>query len=235
MPSQPYYPRRETDQIPWLNNYKTKIATHGSALGLSVPEITATQADLTYYVWLLGTWYPQVEQDLREATAYKKLVANGGVPNLSPIAAPVATTFPIPPAPNPTVVGVLKRLFAQVTRFKTSSGYNDVIGQDLQVIGTDSPDTHAFPEFTAQVEDGPSCQCARMNFTKFGHAGVYIESRRNGGAWEFLAIDTEKPYIDNRPLLVSGHAETREYRMRFWDGGEPNGDWTPVQKVSIGV
>ena len=26
-----------------------------------------------------------------------------------------------------------------------------------------------------------------------------------------------------------------EYRMRFWDAGEPNGDWSAVQKVMVGV
>ncbi len=233
MPAQPYFPRREPDQIPWLNNYKTKIATHGATVGVTAPEIAATQADLTFYVWLLEIWHPQVEQDTREATAYKKLVANGGVPNLSPIPVPTGTLFPSPPAPQP--VGILKRLFAQIARLKTSAGYNEMIGQDLQIIGTESADTHLFPDFTTTVEDGPTCQCARLDFTKFGHEGVYIESRRNGGAWEFLAIDTKKPYLDARPLLVNGQAETREYRMRFWDGGEPNGDWTAVQKASIGV
>lgn len=234
MAVQPYYPRREPDQIPWLNNYRVKIATHGATVGLTAGEITATQNDLTFYGWLLETWHPQVTQDGREATAYKKLIAQGGVPNVSPIAVPIGTVFPSPPAPAPVLPGVLKRLFAQVTRLKTSAGYNDMIGQDLEVIGAEAVDTHLFPEFNVQVEDGPSCQCARLEFTKFGHAGVYVESRRNAGAWEFLAIDTLKPYVDQRPLLVSGQAEAREYRMRFWDAGESNGDWSPVQKASIG-
>lgn len=235
MPDQPYYPRRQPEQIVWLNNYKVKIAIHGTTVGLSAGDITATQADLTFYIWLLEVWYPQVEQDLREATAYKKLVANGGVPNLSPIPVPVGTVFPSPPAPPPQLVGILKRLFLQIAHLKTHAGYNETIGQDLKIIGTESEAEHPVPEFKTTVEDGPECQCARLDFIKHGHDGVYIESRRNGGPWEFLAIDTRKPYLDARPLLVSGQAEMREYRMRFWDGGEPNGDWTPVQKVSVGV
>ena len=66
-----------------------------------------------------------------------------------------------------------------------------------------------------------------------GHQGVYLESRRNNGAWEFLAIDTESPYDDERALLVPDTPETREYRLRFWDKGTPNGDWSPVQKVTV--
>ncbi len=47
------------------------------------------------------------------------------------------------------------------------------------------------------------------------------------------AIDTESPYMDERPLLVAATPEVREYRMRFWDKGTPNGDWTDVVKVTV--
>ena len=33
--------------------------------------------------------------------------------------------------------------------------------------------------------------------------GVYIESRRGTGVCEFLAIDTESPYEDERPLVAA--------------------------------
>jgi hypothetical protein len=36
-----------------------------------------------------------------------------------------------------------------------------------------------------------------------------------------------------RPLLVAGQPEVRECRMRFWDQGTPNGDWTDVVKVTV--
>ena len=39
--------------------------------------------------------------------------------------------------------------------------------------------------------------------------------------------------LDERPLLVPGTPEVREYRMRFWDKGTPNGDWTDVVKVTV--
>ena len=39
--------------------------------------------------------------------------------------------------------------------------------------------------------------------------------------------------MDERPLLQAGTPEVREYRMRFWDKGPPNGDWTDVVKVTV--
>ena len=44
-----------------------------------------------------------------------------------------------------------------------------------------------------------------------------------------------KPYTGDRPLLVPSTAETREYRLRWWDKGEANGDWSPVQKLTVGA
>ncbi len=38
--------------------------------------------------------------------------------------------------------------------------------------------------------------------------------------------------MDERPLLQAGTPEVREYGMRFWDQGPPNGDWTDAVKVS---
>ena len=49
------------------------------------------------------------------------------------------------------------------------------------------------------------------------------------------AIDTETLYVDERPLLVAGTPEVREYRLRFWDKGTPNGDWTPVDKTTVAL
>jgi hypothetical protein len=238
MPNQPFFPKKESAQIPWCNNYRIKIATHGATCGLSPTDILGIQDDLKYYVWVIEKWNPAIQKDAEEATAYKRLIAGGGVPGMSPVAAPAGSTFTGVDAP-PTLVapGVLGRLFDQISRVKASAGYKlnpQMIGQDLGIIGAADTAEHPVPEFKLKVETGPGCQCVRIDFTKFGHAGVWIESRRNGGAWEFLAVDSEKPYLDERPLLASPAAETREYRLRFWDD-VPNGDWSPVQKVTVGA
>ena len=42
-------------------------------------------------------------------------------------------------------------------------------------------------------------------------------------------MSNKKPYVDRRELLVANTAETREYRLRWWDDGE----WGPVKGVSV--
>ncbi len=117
---------------------------------------------------------------------------------------------------------------------KLSGAYTDAIGTDLGIVGSEDTGSQTVPKFLIAIEQGDGCQCARLTFYKYGHMGVYIESRRGASAlFEFLAIDTESPYEDKRPLLVAGQPEVREYRMRFWDKGTPNGDWTDVQRVTV--
>jgi len=33
--------------------------------------------------------------------------------------------------------------------------------------------------------------------------------------------------------FAANASETRDYCLRFWDKGAPNGDWSPVQKVTV--
>jgi hypothetical protein len=65
--------------------------------------------------------------------------------------------------------------------------------------------------------------------------GYGLETRTNGGEWMYLAIDTVKPYIDDRPLAPVNTHETREYRLRWWDKSVAHGDWSGVQKAVLGL
>jgi hypothetical protein len=231
MATQPYFPRKQADRIVWLNHYMNKIRLHGPALGLGEPEIADTLKDIRYYVWVVGTWNPAIQQKALEATEYVDNLGSGNGGAVIPLPAGVGFEG-IPEARPP---GVLSRLFNQVARAKRAKGYTDSIGQDLGIIGSPDTSTHSYPEVSIGVQMGAACQCAAIGFTKYGHDGVWIECRRNGGDWEYLAIWTQKPYIDERPLLDGATAETREYRLRWWDKGQANGEWSPVQRVVLGA
>ena len=225
---QRYYPSNEPAEVIWNTNYRNKIGTHGPTCGLAAGEITDTIADLDYYIFLLNAWHPGLQDDVKEATQYKTLIATGSG---ATVPLPAGTTFTSPTVRPP---GVLTRLFNQVGRIKLAGGYTNVIGTDLGIIGAADTAEHPVPTFKLILVQLATGQGVRIVFTKFGHLAVVIESRRGNGTWEFLAIDTETPYLDERPLLVPGQPETREYRLRFWDG-EPNGDWSPVEKITVGV
>ena len=176
-------------------------------------------------------WHPATQRDAKEATAYKQLMIGGNGSGTTEY--PKPTVFPNPPpAPAP---GIQKRLFSQIARIKASLNYNEAIGKDLGVIAIQDNVEHWVPEFSLIVEMGLDVTQVRIDFTKYGHDGIWIESRINGGEWAFLAIDTVKPYLDVRPLASGNTHETREYRMRWWDKSEAHGEWTGVQKAVLGL
>ena len=55
-----------------------------------------------------------------------------------------------------------------------------------------------------------------IDFNLANSEGVNIYSRRDGDPdFKFLARDTSPTYVDNRPLLVAGKPELREYKAVF--------------------
>lgn len=235
MKRQDYYPSRFANQIPWLENYATKLPTHGPTTGVDPAVVTASVADAKWLRYVLSAWLSTVRAfSLSTTEAVDQALTGELLPDPEEAITMPAFTAPTPPAGvTPRPPGALTRIFELIAQIKASNGFNDTIGTDLQIVGAEDTSEHTAPRLRVEVTQGEGSQSATLKFTKFGHMGVYIESRRGTGAWEFLAIDTESPYVDDRPLLVAGQPEVREYRVRFWDKGTPNGDWTDVAKVTL--
>ena len=230
MKRQDYYPGRIGDQVNWLDNYAQKLPLHGPTLGVAAGDVTASVNDAKWANYVLGSWLAALRNFTPSTTDAVDDVLTGAGDD--PVVLPTFTAPALPAGVTAALPGVLLRIFALVAKMKLSGNYTEAIGTDLGLVGqqvTEKP----LPKFNAAPEQGSGCQCVRLTFAKYTHMGVYIESRRGGSAFEFLGIDTESPYQDERPLLTAGQPEVREYRMRFWDKGTPNGDWTDVVKVTV--
>lgn len=235
MKRQVYYPSRIGDQAKWLANFATKLPSHATELTLVAADVTAAVNDAKWGNFVLDEWISAVRAFSPSTTAAVDDALTGDpLPDpTDPINMPVFTSPAPPTGVTPQPPGLLTRLFALVALIKLKPGYTDSIGADLGIIGAEDTTDKATPKFSADVTQGSGSQTATLSFFKYGHQGVHIESRRGTGAWEFLGIDTESPYVDERPLLVATQPEVREYRMRFWDKGTPNGDWTDTVKVTV--
>ena len=231
MTNQSYFPASEADRVLWLTNLVAKLPIQGPNLGLSATEISDTVADSLYYIWIVKDWNGAHQQKALEATTYKTLVANGTGSDIVPL--PASLVFDKAPAMR--APGVLTRISTLVQKIKLSPNYTDSVGKDLGTIAVQDNTAHLIPEFSISSERGSSGERVKLTFTKYGHDGVSIECRRNGGSWEPLGIAMQKPWYDERPLLVGSSPESREYRLRWWDNGIANGELTPVQIVTVGV
>lgn len=225
-----YLPASESELIVFLSHLAARLSAHAEALGITSDELIATLLDIAYCQWILQTWYPTIQQSAMEATVYKNLVASGSDQALHPRPGPVI--FENAPEARPN--GVLIRLANLIQRIKLSKGYSDAVGQDLGIINSNISVVHAMPEFSVAYDHSSGKKRVKLLFTKYEHEGVSIESRRNGGEWESMGIATTKPWHDDRPLLTAGLPEVREYRLCWWDKNHANGDFTPVQTITVG-
>jgi hypothetical protein len=231
MKRQPYYPRLLADQPEWHFNYADRLAENGAALGLLAADVTASVNDSRQLGYGLGAWLTKVREFGPGATGELETLkfGTGGTAFELP-----AFEAPTPPAGLTAVLpGALGRIFKYVQTIKSAPGYTEGLGLLLGIVGGEDTVEHPAPEFSLKTETGDGCHCVKVRFKKFGHYAVVIYSRRGGGGWELLGIDTGSPYEDDRPLLVPGQPEVREYKLRFWDDGEENGDWTDVASITV--
>ena len=235
MKRQDYFPSRISEQILWLINFMTKLPNYETVLSLPPAHIDACVASCRYLVYVLGEWLTAVRAFGPAATSAMDLLVSGSGP--APVALPVFNPPALPSGVAPVPPGALNRLFDLVQLIKDSPGYTDIIGLDLRIIGATAAANdaagHSMPDVKAAVVAGTANQAVRFHFHKHGHMGVVIECQRGTGPMAFLAVDTEVPYLDDRPLLVAGVPELRQYRFRYWDKGTPNGGWCELT-VTVG-
>jgi len=230
MKRQAYFPILIAEQPEWFNNF-AKINGYAAALDHDPFVVAERVKDTKFCGYVVGDWLTAVRTHGTAATAGIEVLFTGT--GVDPYVLPGFTAPVLPVGVVPVPPGALDRIFAYVQIIKNSAGYTEAIGQDLRIIGSAAPPSPDVPTFDLVLEMGTGCHCVRVRFRKYGHMGVYIVSRRNAGVEEVLGIDTASPYLDERPLLVAGAPEIREFRMRFWDDGAPVGDWTPWQKVTV--
>lgn len=231
MKRQPYFPRLIGLRPEWFNNFAVQLPIANATLGLPAPDVTARVADARFCEHVCGDWLTAVREFGPACTsAVEELFGGTGS---AAFVLPLFTAPALPAGVTAVPPGALQRIFFFVQAIKASPAYTEAIGLQLGVVGQEDTAEHPLPEFALEVERAEGCQCVKIRFKKFGRQGVVIHSKRGGGAWEMLAIDLASPYLDERPLLVAGQPEIREYKLQFYDDAAPAGEFTDVAAVTV--
>jgi hypothetical protein len=231
MKRQRFFPTAVEARPGWFNTYATQLVIANATLDLDPADVTATVNDALYCKYTCGVWLTGA-RDLGPAatSSVENLFTGVGA---TAVVLPVFTVPALPAGVTAVPPGALNRIFTFVQTIKSSKNYTEAIGLQLGIVGQEDAAEHPVPEFTLKVERGGGCECVKIVFKKFGRQGVVIYSRRGGGAWEMLAIDLASPYLDERPLLVAGQPEVRDYRLQYYDDAAATGDFTEVASVTV--
>jgi hypothetical protein len=230
-----YYPTKVAEQPAWHFNYADQLEALGVGMGLVLADVTASANDSRQLGYAIGAWLNTVREFGPGATGQIDVLKYGSGNVVFTLPDFLA---PDPPAGmTPVLPGALSRVFRYVRTVKAVSGYTEGKGLLLGVVGEEIPPPPLGPPPAPRISlllgQLPEQQQVLVKFFKDGHQGIWLESRRGTGPWEFLITSTQSPYMDNRPLLVPGQAEVREYRAMFWDKGVASGDWCAVQKITV--
>ena len=121
---------------------------------------------------------------------------------------------------NQTIQNTQANARALAGRIRNNSGYNLPLGITLKLIGEENAIdlTVQKPQINAVVKMNGVVE---LEFDKLAGLveGVHFYGQRDGETgFTYLASETHSAYVDNRPLLVPGKPETRQYKAMYFIG-----------------
>ncbi|MBL9117361.1 MAG: hypothetical protein JNJ83_20300 [Verrucomicrobiaceae bacterium] len=239
MKHQLYFPARHADQLGWLIHFRQVLPRVAERLWPGVPAEERMHlerlGDLDWLIYMMGTLMAWLRSCSKAVMSMQRALLTGKAEGARELVLP-SFEPPLPPGPG-VRGGALKRVFQLVRAIKTAPGYTEEIGRELDIVGNLHAKRPVRPVFNLGASNDGARGVVRVRVKRFGHVGVWVETRRNGGAWEPLhgGVFTGRVVVDRRPLLDAATEETREYRMRFQDAtGDLAGEWSPVLGLQVG-
>lgn len=200
-----FVPRQRNDRRPWLQGISDNIVAEAVKFGGAPADATAAKG---FADLLLG------KMDATDAAS----TALDGARNVE----------------RTTQTSVMAQLRAFFRNWKTLAGWAGSGSEAvLKAKGTSTDlDTSAYkPVLTVTIETG----FVRLDFDKLGVDAMAIYSRLHStDPFVRLAIDTEAPYLDTRPLAQAGVPEVREYMGRGMLGDEEIGLDSDIVRIAFG-
>jgi len=220
-----YILRDDQGKAQQFSQFAANIGAQLSALGLLAtdPDIVQQALDALRFRGLVD-FGSTMQSAAQGWTATKNHERDGGD------TIPSGQTVPVLPVnfPAPVPPGIVPRFRALAQRIKTCPGYTVAIGQMLGIEGTQSQVVGDLAATAPQpVLRGKALDTggAELKSTKGDAEAVDIYSKRDGDAdFLFFIRALHFPIIDNRPLLVAGKPEKREYRAKFIRQNQPYGN-----------
>lgn len=194
MPKQDYLPATQADFLAWHLRFTAKLAELKARYGVTDAQLAALAAEKT----ALDTRFTEANRLKAEAKA--------------------ATT-----ALNAALGASEKGLRLLVRQLKAHAAYTEADGAALGIVGPDEAGDAGTAKPVLTVRELGEGR-VELSFARLGWTGLRIYGRREGDAGlTFLAVDTDPPYVDTRPLAVAGKPEVREYQARYLDGDDEVG------------
>jgi hypothetical protein len=186
MPKNDFIPHGDNDYAAWYTTLSAGVTARQGTFGLTAGEVTQVANDTT-----------DIHTKLTNLNAAKAVVAQATADK------------------RHSRSGTEDRARTLIRRLKAHPNYTPAIGEQLGIVGPeDTTDLHTSkPTLTGTALPHATFE---LKFNKSKADGVNLYCKRNGDAdFVFLARDTNSPYVDNRPCVVAGQPENRQYKAIY--------------------
>jgi len=228
-----FLPDADAARLTWLINFNNKltgIGGYGATLGLTPAQLLYILNGLKMLTYIFAMM--TVAESFSQTCTSFKDGFNSPVIGTVPQAIPV---FNVPPNAPTTLVpfGFFAWILELVASIKTNSAYTEQMGIDMKIIGTDI----VINWLTAQptkVKVQSSAGVVHGSFLKGQASGGRIECKRaTETVFTTLTNVSGAKFIDDRPNLVAGQAETRQYRVWYLLNNVVKGVVSAVVTITI--
>ena len=223
-----WWPRRLVDQQTIVRNFRSKIAGHAAAIGLSPAETAAAVALCDTMI----TAYNATEAcklTMQAMTTWRDEVLFG---KQTGAVAPAAPLFPAPPAGGLTR-GAVDQFIELRNRIVAAPGFNEAIGFDLGLIGPEhrpKDEAEVFPELNFKVSNGGTIN---VTGSLQGTDAVRIEKKAGDGEFATAAFLTLTPGHFTLTTSTPGAVERFALRAIFIKKNNEYGNFSPIYNVVV--
>ena len=186
----PYIPRTDGKLAIWATTYIEKLGQLGPGMRIHTEEIIKLQEEVQSLVDSIK--HVNIKKaELQEAASAKRLLQKN----------------------------VLKNVRNISKRIKISPAYTLNVGRELGIVSPGQPIDYG--NLKPSLRTKSHTNHVRISFNKKRMLGVALYTRLKGvQEWTPLGTTKSSPFIDAMPLSKPGLAETREYRIRCYNGLE---------------
>lgn len=186
MRQQDYIPRSDAEFALWHDTFRIAAASVGATLGLAAADLTAINTDN-------ATWHAKISAAENAAATAQQTARDKQAARRV----------------------IEQNVRALARRMKSSPAYTAALGEKLGIIGAEARADLSNGKPTLKAKALPR-GVVEIGFQKSQSDGVNLYGQRGEETgFTFLARDTQSPYVDNRPLLVAGKPEVRQYKAVY--------------------
>jgi hypothetical protein len=217
--------KEDAEFVQQLKDHHTALGTHGAGLGFSLPEIADAGKDSAYMEYVVGQ-QSQAQGFSQGYTQFKRNMRLGTNTATEPV-------FVVPGVVPPAVpVGIEQRFRDRAAKAKSSTAYDNDIGEQLKIVAPISvfdPSTGK-PTFKVFLDSGhPVLKWPKKNFQ-----GVEVwADHGDGSGWVKQERDFKSPWVDKTDLPALGQSKVWKYKMIYVLNDETIGLWSDEVTVTV--